>query len=70
MLAADVFLAGANITNGIIDKMKADTRLNAHEILQMTQLEALITAGGTIESKEILTLKHCIDKILTAYSRT
>ncbi len=56
----DVLVVALNITNGIVDKMKIDTRLNATEVGYFTEMNRLYDASENIPARLMNQCMHVL----------
>ena len=65
----DVIITAMNITNGLVDKMKADTRLSASERGYWTEMNRLYDATTNIPAelfnKCMFSLQNFVSKTMT-----
>ena len=65
----DVIIAAMNITNGLVDKMKAETRISAAEVGYWTEMNRLYDATTNIPAelmnKCMFSLQNFISKTMT-----
>ena len=65
----DVIIAAMNITNGLVDKMKAETRISATEVGYWTEMnrlyDATLNIPAELMNKCMFSLQNFISKTMT-----
>jgi hypothetical protein len=66
----DVLVVSMNVANGLLDKLKIDTRLSTADQAVITALQVKIDASENLTRREVNQVRAIIEKALTTIAKT
>lgn len=61
----DTIIAAMNITNGLVDKMKLETRISAEQVGYWTELNRLYDASANIPAQLMMKCMQSLNEFMT-----